>query len=825
MSKSSLLFALVALACITGSTASQSTLTSVTQRGNAVGTATPLVVTFSTVGAVVVTTGTITLNHPAGYFTGTATCVSGQTSVSGSTLTTVDASSSLTTAIKLTLAGTQFSATSTVTVTLSGLTLAASNAGSFTLETSGDTTPSAAVTAPAVVAGITGVTLTTTTGAGSSAWPVLVFTPVTELAIGNFITITMPAGYFIGTAAFAAGKASPATTMTGSAAAVTATSTQIVITTAGAVSGTSALTITLSGLTLGSAMSASFFTVSTSQKTATFAIAAPAIVAGPTFTSISWIGNAASYATDVVLVFTPGANVAASGTINLAVPQGYFTGTGTFAAGKCSVSGMTGTTTSAATSGTTSIAITISNAGTGTTAVTMTLTGLSLGTAQAAGYISLSTSAEPGTVAKAVPAIGSVITSASITLGSDITGTDPKPVLVFTPVTLIPTGGTITITMPAGYFIGTAAFAAGKASPATTMTGSATAVTATSTEIVITTAGAVSGTSALTVTLSGLTLGSVRAVGSATSFALSTSENTGMVFSTAPAILGGLVTPSVVLSSYLKGATGVTATVTFTTATAGSIKTVTVAGVNFGSTITSALTCTGLTVGVASIASTTNLVLTVTQPASIAANTVITCNFAGLTNSATAAAASTVSITTATVDPTNIDRATGVFFPAIFNALLVTPSIVLSSNVKAATAVSATVTFTTATVGSISKITVAGVNFDTSVTPTSAYTCTGISAGTAALSTTNLVLTVTTPASISAATVVTCTVAGLKNAAATAAASMVSIATDTGSANLDGAYVSFPAIVDASASPSTSKSSASFYEFSALLIALLFLFA
>jgi hypothetical protein len=706
------------------------------------------------------------------------------------------------------------------------LTLGSSavDAGSFTIQSSGDVTAAVTLASPAIVAGITGLSLTASTGAGSSVWPVLVFTPVTQLAIGDFITITMPQGYFIGTATFAAAAASPTTAMTGSATAVTATSTQIVITTAGAVSGTAALTITLSGLTLGSAMAASYFTVATSQKTATFSIVAPALVAGPTFTSITWTGNAAGYATDVVLVFTPGVSV--STTITLGMPAGYFTGTGTFAATKCSVATMTGTTTSAAVAETASLVITISVVATGTSAVTMTLTGLSLGTARGAGYFALSTAGEAGTVQKAAPAIGSVVTSASITLGSAVTGSDPKPVLVFTPVAEIPIGGFITITMPAGYFIGTATFAAGAASPPTTMTGSATAVTATSTQIVITTAVVVSGVAALTVTLSGLTLGSVRAVGSASSMALSTSKNIGMVYSVAPAILGGLVAPSVVLSSNLKAATGVTATVTFTTATAGIIKAVTVAGVNFlttGTAVTAAITCTGLTVGVASVA-TTNLVMTVTTPGTtvIAAATVITCSFAGLTNAAAAAAASTVTITTATADA-NIDRATGVVFPAIFNALLVSPSIVLSSSVKAATGVIATVTFTTATVGLIAKITVAGVNFGTTIT--AALTCTGLSVGVASISTTNLVLTVTTPASIAAATVITCNFAGLTNAAAVAAASTATITTATASAELDGVYVSFPAITADVAAADNKKSSASLYGLSVLLIALPFLFA
>jgi hypothetical protein len=65
-------------------------------------------------------------------------------------------------------------------------------------------------------------------------------------------------------------------------------------------------------------------------------------------------------------------------------------------------------------------------------------------------------------------------------------------------------------------------------------------------------------------------------------------------------------------------------------------------------------------------------------------------------------------------------------------------------------------------------------------------------------------------------------VAGLKNAAAAASASIASIATDAG----NGACVSFPAILASAATPApdNTKSSASLYEFSVLLIALLSLF-
>jgi len=425
------------------------------------------------------------------------------------------------------------------------------------------------------------------------------------------------------------------------------------------------------------------------------------------------------------------------------------------------------------------------------------------------------------------PAIfNAALVTPSITLSSTIkAATAVTATITFTTATT----GTVKTIVVAGTNFDTAT--APTSAYTCTGTGLATGTVAWASGNLVLTAGtATSVASGVTVVCKVDGLKNSAAVAAASLVSIATADasaNLDGIYIAFPIISGGLSAASIVLSSYVKATTGVTATVSFTTATAAVIKAITVTGVNFNTgAITSALTCTGLTVGVASI-STTNLILTVTTPATtaIAAGTAITCIFAGLTNSAAAAASSASVISTSTSDQASIDISSGLMFPAIFNAALVNPSIALSSTVKAATAVSATITFTTsATAGSISKITVAGVNFDTSASPTAAYTCTGISAGTVALATTNLVLSVTTPASIAASTTVTCTVAGLKNAAAASAASTVLIATDSGSANLDGGYASFPAITDALA-PGNSKSSASLYELSVLLIALLFLFA
>ena len=78
----------------------------------------------------------------------------------------------------------------------------------------------------------------------------------------------MPADAFICTATFAATATSVAS-LTGSAAAITASSTQIVITTAGASTGTGCVTVTHSDLTLGADQAAGTCSLTTSADACT----------------------------------------------------------------------------------------------------------------------------------------------------------------------------------------------------------------------------------------------------------------------------------------------------------------------------------------------------------------------------------------------------------------------------------------------------------------------------------------------------------------------------------------------------------------------------
>ena len=233
--------------------------------------------------------------------------------------------------------------------------------------------------------------------------------------------------------------------------------------------------------------------------------------------SLNLAFNAVGSPVRPILSFTPATTVPHEQTITLGIPAGYFgyfIGTATFAATATNIPLLTGDTGSAAavTASSTQIIITTAGAATGTAAVTITLSGLTLGAAQVAGSFSLSTSSDSVTTQIAAPLICSSVTLNIVTTASNISGAAVSPVLVYTPATTVPIAGKITLSMPTGYFIGTATFAA-TATNIPLLTGSAAAVTATSTHIIITTAGATTGTGSVTVTLSGLTLGPAPAAG------------------------------------------------------------------------------------------------------------------------------------------------------------------------------------------------------------------------------------------------------------------------------------------------------------------------
>jgi hypothetical protein len=242
-----------------------------------------------------------------------------------------------------------------------------------------------------------------------------------------------------------------------------------------------------------------------------------------TFTSIT-SGGVAGTAMNPVIVFQPKTTVPIEGTITLTMPPGYFLGSVTSIAS--SVATLTATSTPAATATSTTIVLTTGVVATGIAAITMTLTGLTLGGARRAvpGGFALSTSVDTTLTAGRDSLAITGITLNSITSGG-VSGAAINPVLIFTPLTSVPIGQTITLTMPPGYFLGSVTSIA---SSVATLTASSTfAATAQNTSIVLKTGVVETGTASITMTLTGLTLGSPRAIVTG-GFALRTSVDLGL---------------------------------------------------------------------------------------------------------------------------------------------------------------------------------------------------------------------------------------------------------------------------------------------------------
>jgi hypothetical protein len=104
------------------------------------------------------------------------------------------------------------------------------------------------------------------------------------------------------------------------------TGTALILAIAGA-AGTQgvALTVTLSGLTLGSINAGGRFLLSTAQEAGTQEKPASAILPAPFFTGLFTSSNVAGSSVGVVLTFTPITEVPVSGSLNLVVPAGFLT--------------------------------------------------------------------------------------------------------------------------------------------------------------------------------------------------------------------------------------------------------------------------------------------------------------------------------------------------------------------------------------------------------------------------------------------------------------------------------------------------------------------
>jgi hypothetical protein len=372
-------------------------------------------------------------------------------------------------------------------------------------------------------------------GVGSVTSPVFVFIPTNTISSGGRITISMPTGYFLGAATVTCSVSS----WTGSASVSTSTSTEIIITTAGvAISSGVSVSMTLSGLTLGSARlqgsssNCCFQMLSSADVVFSVALDAPAILASPTFTSVTFrknnimdfFGNAGF----VEIVFSPGATIPVGSNITLSMPIGYFFGAATVT---CSVSSWTG---SASVSTSTSTEIIITTAGVAISSgvsVSVTLSGLTLGANRPSGIFKLSTSVERGAQEILAPAIARAVQydrHSNFYLRATSGHPAKYQTFEFTPSTSLPIGGNITLHMPAGFYVGTAivSFQTSRNSDRTDLVGTASPVTSTSTQLIIQISGvSIPSGEAVTMMLSGLDFGSVRAK-TMDGFRISTSSDT-----------------------------------------------------------------------------------------------------------------------------------------------------------------------------------------------------------------------------------------------------------------------------------------------------------
>jgi hypothetical protein len=471
--------------------------------------------------------GTIALTYPSAFFAPsiTPTAAAGSSSIAGLTCT---CSATTATSIVITTAGAIIPASS-FTVTISGLIMGAVTAGAIavSVHTSTDILPSLAVDSGNIVGGT--VSFVTSPSfyvassdriAGKSPVSITIgFTPTTLLSIGETITIRYPAAFFAAsfTPTLAAGASSiPALTATCGA----TTATSFVITTAGAVIPATAFTITISGFKMGAVTpGAAAVTVETSTDIVPSAACSSGLILGQ-LAAVSFsislhhriVGKTS---VPLTLSFTSSTVLPPGGTLTLTYPSAFFAQsiTPSLAAGSSSVAGLIAT---CGITTATSVVITTAGAAIPASAVTFTVTGFTMGGATTGAFSYLESSADTlislpvasGAIVGQVDAVTFLLTSSDRIAAK----TNIPVTLGFTPSTSLNPGGTITLTYPSAFFATTTPTVLSGKSNIASLTGACSATTATS--LVITTAGAtIPASAAFTVTISGLTMGSVTAGG------------------------------------------------------------------------------------------------------------------------------------------------------------------------------------------------------------------------------------------------------------------------------------------------------------------------
>jgi hypothetical protein len=370
---------------------------------------------------------------------------------------------------------------------------------------------------------------------GAAATFCLMTTAGGALAVGSNITLTYPSGFF-------ASAGSPSVQISGggpTGSVATPTDTQIVITTAAqAIDGSTAVTVTVTGLTMGGAPTAGGgISLATSvDRTASASVASGVI--GGAVTSVTFgvaladrVANKTSAAATFAFTTTAGGALAAGSNITLTYPSGFFASAGSPSV-QISGGGPTG---SVATPTDKQIVITTAaQAIDGSTAVTVTVTGLTMGGTPTAGSndVSISTSKDPiASSGVSSGAIGGQVTSTSFAMAaSDRVAGKAGTAATFSFTTTaggaLAAGSNITLTYPSGFF-------ASAGSPSVQISGggpTGSVATPTDKQIVITTAAqAIDGSTAVTVTVTGLTMGGAPTAGGGISVATSVDQTSAFV--------------------------------------------------------------------------------------------------------------------------------------------------------------------------------------------------------------------------------------------------------------------------------------------------------
>jgi len=512
--------------------------------------------------------GRVTINYPTGFF---ASCiqpvVSGHPVISSSTETGLSS-------LVLTVNGTL--AAAATTVTLLGLTMGGPNAGSngITVSTSSDAASSAVAsgTIGGQVASVTMTIANADRAAGATGKAVTIaFTTTVALASGDKVTISYPSS----PSSFFAPSVTPTVAPTTLSAAATGASSIILTASSAITNGT--ITVTLSGMTLGAAVSnaANGIIVSTNKDLASTGGASGAIgqVTGVSFAPQT---RTAAGTSEVIVGFTFGVALAAADKVTINYPNGFFT---TAAAASINSGGNLPSTVferDTALNGATSLAIIVKSGQTvaAGAAQSITLVGMTMGSATA-GANEITVSAPGNAVSTEIVnsgGIGAIYGVSVIAISSNIVGaTSVTVTITFTPSVELVATDTITISYPSGYFSTTQApssIAGGPLTDTFALLNNTYAPEPAQYIFKIPNAKTAPKNVAQTVTLSGLTLGASRVAASATGFKVQATSNaisSGALIGAIGAAVTNLGALTIAPADRAAGATGKSVTLAFTT--------------------------------------------------------------------------------------------------------------------------------------------------------------------------------------------------------------------------------------------------------------------